>query len=60
LIPSPQTEVHAPALQLGSSWHVAEHPSKGVVLPSSHPSAPSTMPSPHVVFEQTLGEPEHL
>jgi hypothetical protein len=54
--------VQAPVaeLQFGSAWQLAEHPSNGVVLPSSQLSAPSLMPSPQVVCEHTLGEPEHL
>jgi hypothetical protein len=34
-------------IQPGSSWHVGEHPSSPLRLPSSHCSPGTFMPSPH-------------
>src|SRR5450432_1412904 len=58
--PSPQSDTHAPALQLGSVWQTALQPSYGSALPSSQLSAPSFLPSPQTVGVHTLGVPSHL
>ena len=60
-MPSPQDDVQplVPG-QLGSSWQVAEQPSKGTVLPSSQLSAPSLTLSPQTVGTHLLGVPLHL
>src|SRR5688500_11934960 len=60
LMPSPQREVQAPALQSGSSEQVGVQPSHHWSFPSSQGSWPSRAPSPQLVSAQTLGAPSHL
>src|SRR3982751_4422300 len=58
--PSPQSAVHLPPAQVGSTSQVGEQPSYGCVLPSSHCSLPSFTPSPHVVATQAAPGAGHL
>src|SRR5690349_20219939 len=49
-MPSPQTSVQAPVVQVGSFLQSGVQPSRQSLLPSSHGSLPSTMPLPHTAL----------